>query len=97
MSFDPMKNMKTELDAQGLGQKVTCTECCEVVFEVGANPTDAQRLAEGKRLCAHLEFSHDMVTLYARCEDPTCGRFHLSAWKRGTEPAVIHRMRSAKS
>lgn len=90
--FDATRDLKTEVDAQGLGRRVTCLACCEVVFELPEKPSDAQRLAEGKRFVLHLELVHEMVALYGRCQDPTCGRFHLSAWPKGQVPAEILQM-----
>lgn len=94
MRFDVEKNLVTELGADGLGKKVTCKDCCSIVFEVPDAPTDSQRLAEGKKLVLHLELFHDMVGLYGRCNDQTCDKYHLVAFHKDAVPPGFLEKRS---
>lgn len=94
MAFDPKTDLKLEVDSQGLGRRVTCLPCAQLVFSVSDNPTDAERVREGKALAAHLEFSHDMVAFYGRCRDPLCGRYHLSAFPKDRVPPEFKNCRS---
>lgn len=94
MGFDPMTDLQTVVDSEGLGRKVTCVPCCQIVFSLPDKPTDSQRLLEGKGLAAHLEFAHDMVAFYGRCPDPECKKFHLSAFYKGQVPPEIQAMRN---
>lgn len=94
MSFDPMKDLKVELDERGLSRKVTCIPCAQVIFDLPPNPTDAERLVQGKAHAAHLEFAHEMEVWYGRCQDPSCGRFHLSAFQKGKMPLELRRRRN---
>lgn len=94
MTFEPKTDLKTEVDAQGLGRKVTCVPCCQIVFSLPDKPTDQERLREGKGLAAHLEFAHDMVAFYGRCYDLACRKFHLSAFYKDQVPPEFQAMRN---
>jgi hypothetical protein len=84
--FDPKRDLKTELDEEGLGRRVTCMACCQVIFNLGPNPSEPERLKEGKNLALHLELFHNMRAFYGRCRDASCRRFHLSAFEKGKLP-----------
>jgi hypothetical protein len=92
--FDPAKDLRTELDERGLGRRVTCLVCDQIVFQLPPNPTDEERLREGKGLAAHLEFAHDMVVFYGRCPDRACKKFHLSTFDKDKLPAEFKGMRN---
>lgn len=94
MSFNPSKDLSVELDAEGLGKKVTCIPCNAVLFELNESPTNAKRLLEMKAIAAHLELTHDLFVYYGRCQDPQCRRFHLSAFEKDKVPPELRGRRS---
>src|SRR5689334_9546892 len=60
--FDASRDLKTDYrGSTKAGKTVTCVACGLIVFDLPEQPTVSQREAEGLRLAAHLEFTHDMV------------------------------------
>ena len=87
--FDASKDLKTEYrGTTKLGKTVTCIPCGEVVFELPDEPTESQRQAEGVRLAAHLEITHDMVVRRGRCSDTSCDVIHIEAFPKTVAPGA---------
>ena len=81
--FDASKDLKTEYRGTSkLGKTVTCVRCGEIVFELPDSPTVSERQAQGLRLAAHLEFTHDMVVRHGRCADANCDIIHVEAFHK---------------
>lgn len=57
-------------------QKMTCTLCGEVVYQVGPKPTEAECTREAVGVGAHMEFRHNLTFHLVRCSDPDCGKVH---------------------
>jgi len=81
--FDASRDLRTEYrGTTKAGKTVTCVPCGEIVFDLPDNPTVSQRHAEGVRLAAHLEFTHDMVVRRGKCADAACDLIHVEAFHK---------------
>ena len=81
--FDASRDLRTEYrGSTRVGKTVTCIPCGELVFDLPDDPSVGERRAEGLRLAAHLEFTHDMVVRLGKCSDAGCHLIHIEAFPK---------------